>query len=395
MKNLFALLATFALATSSVHAQSLTGSYPAAGGPITVTSSGGVVEAAGLDFQSSNDGLIPTGGVPAPFAFLLSDTASQVTYGNLGSTVSIDGDLTLSVGATTGAEIEASWGMGAVPVTFPVAAAGGGGPSFCDTSTADACFDFDGGAAGATLLGDGEIRGDGGFEGGYLKVTDAANGQRGVVILPDVGGGGQFVFGGRTGGANAAHHIDNLEASIVGDRVQISALLRVGGGTDSPADGFSFNFVRPGDPLLEGTGDGFAGIAGETNLPEEGSTTGISIGFDEWQSGPAPSTPGEFVDPDALDVIGMSLRVDGRIVGQASLPTLNGALDDITSLQTGPNDGSELGWAELTIDAPVDGIGTVNVTWKGSAVGFVPEPATGLMAMMSVLGLSLLRRRKR
>ncbi len=269
------------------------------------------------------------------------------------------------------------------------------GQTFCDSSTADICFDFDTAIEGVTLIGDGELRDTGGFEGGYLAVTDAANGQRGTVILPDVGGGGQFVFGGRTGGANAAHHIDNLEASVADGRVSISAYLRVGGGTDAPADGFSFNFVRAEDPLLEATGDGYAGIAGESNLPEEGSTTGLSVGFDEWQSGPS-GLP--LAGPDANDTIGLSLRGDGIILGQASLPTLNGALDDPTSLQTGPNDGSELGWALLTIDAPASGeinLSDVNVTWKGQDVNFVPEPSSHAFALLAGCAAFAIARRRR
>lgn len=288
----------------------------------------------------------------------------------------------------------------AYQINFETAAAAA---RFCDTSTADFCFDFDANDEGATVFGDGEIRLDGGFEGGYLAVTDAANGQRGKVILPDSGAGGQFVFGGRTGGANAAHHIDNLEASVADGRVQISARLRVGGGTDRPADGFSFNFVRPGDPVIAEDTNGWAGIGGEPeNLPEEGTTTGISIGFDEWQSGPAPANNDEYAGPGAADVVGMSLRVDGVIVGQADLPTLNGALDDPTSLQTGdrgpggPGDTSALGWAVLTIDAPLDGAnaGNTTVTWKGQTVNFVPEPGTNVLALMSIACLGLLRRKK-
>ncbi|MCP4194151.1 MAG: LamG domain-containing protein, partial [Planctomycetaceae bacterium] len=167
------------------------------------------------------------------------------------------------------------------------------GGSYCATSTADTCYDFDS-DEGVAVYGDGEVRAEGGYAGGYLKVTDAANGQRGKVIVPDSGLGGQFVFGGRTGGANAAHHIDNLEASVADGRVDISALLRVGGGTDRPADGFSFNFVKPGDPTLAEDTNGWAGIGGEpNNLPEEGTTTGISIGFDEWQSGPNAQDTGK------------------------------------------------------------------------------------------------------
>ncbi len=281
----------------------------------------------------------------------------------------------------------------------------GAAARFCDTSPADFCFDFDAADEGAVGFGDAEIRTEGGLEGGYLKVTDAANGQRGKIILPDTGAGGQFVFGGRTGGANAAHHIDNLEASISDDgRIEISAMLRVGGGTDRPADGFSFNFVRPGDPVLAENTDGWAGIGGEPeNLPEEGTTTGISIGFDEWQSGPAPENGDQYFGPDAADVVGMSLRVDGIIAGQADLPTLNGALEDTTSLQTGDRgpdgagDISELGWARLTISAPLEGANALNttVTWKGEAVNFVPEPSSSVLALMSLASLLLFRRRKK
>lgn len=126
MKKFIAALATVALSVSIAQAQALSGTFPAEGGAITVTASGGDVAAAGLDFVSPNGGLRPTGGVPAPFAFLLSDTSSQITYGNLGSTVTIaDGaSLTLSAGANADAEVEASWGMGAIPVAFPVGAAG-------------------------------------------------------------------------------------------------------------------------------------------------------------------------------------------------------------------------------------------------------------------------------
>ncbi len=265
---------------------------------------------------------------------------------------------------------------------------------FCESSPADACFDFDAADEGAAVFGDSEVRLEGGLDGGYLKVTDAANGQRGKIILPDVGGGGQFVFGGRTGGANAAHHIDNLEASVVGDRVEVSAALRVGGGTDRPADGFSFNFVRPGDPLLAENTDGWAGIGGEPeNLPEEGSTTGISVGFDEWQSGPNAQETGNYTTDD---LVGLSLRIDGQLVGQAPLPTLNGALDDITSLQTGPNDGSDLGWATLTISAPLEGASIYNTTvsWKGAEVQFVPEPGSSVIALTALAGLLMIRRKK-
>ena len=100
-----------------------------------------------------------------------------------------------------------------------------------------------------------ESGGNGG--GGYLSITDPVNGQRGVIQVAPL-----------------------TEGPLTG-AFSIKADLRVGGGTERPADGFSFNFVRPDDPLID-TGDGFAASpAGEANLPEEGSTTGFGIGFDE------------------------------------------------------------------------------------------------------------------
>ena len=344
------------------------------------------------------------------------------------ATAAADGHVTMTLGVLGEGIVNSGDPGGAffedLPIRFAETLPG---DVFCDTSTADVCFDFrndpvdDGAQVIAQFdpaIGPGtEWRATGGIESGYLSITDAANGQRGTVILPDLGGGGQFVLGGRTGGANGAHHVDNLEATLdeANNRLNISAQLRVGGGTDQPADGFSFNFVRPGDPLLAGDGNGYAGINTEDNLPEEGSHTGISIGFDEWQSGPEAANDSELAgasfgsqSPEvasgegARDAIGMSLRVDGILLGQARLTTFNGAVDDPTSLQTGPRgpggpgDISELGWAQLTIEAPASGAVTlsdVTVTWKGQEVEFVPEPASGLMGLLSLLGLAMLRRR--
>ncbi|MCP4191105.1 MAG: PEP-CTERM sorting domain-containing protein, partial [Planctomycetaceae bacterium] len=97
-------------------------------------------------------------------------------------------------------------------------------------------------------------------------------------------------------------------------------------------------------------------------------------------------------------VVGLSLRVDGQLIGQAPLTTLNGALEDVTSLQTGPNDDgiNNLGWAALTISAPLEGANLENtiVTWKGEQVEFIPEPASGLLALMAIGSLLMFRRKK-
>ena len=152
--------------------------------------------------------------------------------------------------------------------------------------------------------------------------------------------------------------------------LNIKADLPVGGGTDRPADGFSFNLARPGDPVLD-DGQGFAGWGTETDLPEEGTTTGLGIGFDEWDSGGG-------------DVVGMSVRIDNTLVQQIALPTLNGTLEDITSLQTGPRgpagagDISVLGWAPFEIDLQADK--TLKISWKNNVVFNGPiaiEPLAG------------------
>lgn len=253
-------------------------------------------------------------------------------------------------------------------------------------------IDFESAVEGIELSGNAEVRSEGGNPGGYLSVTDALNGQRGDIFFPDLSGNGvgRLVFSGRTGGANAAHHIDNISVTERADGFAIGADLRVGGGTDRPADGFSFNFARPNDPVFSG-GEFAASPGGEANLPEEGTQTGLAIGFDEWDSGGG-------------DVVGMSIRVDNELVEQIAFPTLNGAVDDITSLQTGPAavDASELGWARLEIDVTgaMDGnfVGsTVQISYKGSEVFnnvIVPEPASAsLLGLGSLMGLGLLRRR--
>ncbi|MEZ6120760.1 MAG: hypothetical protein R3C28_29865 [Pirellulaceae bacterium] len=196
-------------------------------------------------------------------------------------------------------------------------------------------FETDPAALGVEFFGTAEWRDEDGFENtGYLKVTDAVNSERGAIVFPDLTDG------------------TSLEA------FSISALLRVGGGTDRPADGFSFNFARPGDPVLD-DGEGWASSpTNEANLPEEGTTTGVAIGFDEWFSG-------------GSDVIGMSVRLDNQLVNQFPFPVLNGEVDDTESLQTGPaavfdDELQELmGWAPLTIDLCANNL---TVTYKGVEV---------------------------
>jgi hypothetical protein len=169
-----------------------------------------------------------------------------------------------------------------------------------------------------------------------------------------------------------------------------------------PADGFSVNFANASDPIIGiidggenpgrgGRTDGWAGSqdlgGNENNLPEEGTQTGIAIGFDTWGTGTAPV--GGSNGPQ--DVRGISVRVGGVLVHQEAMPNVLFAQDydfvsDCTTLITGPfscgpsptnpnvgdpdcnggsppSPGTLLKWVPLKVDVRADG--TLNVFWKG------------------------------
>jgi len=152
------------------------------------------------------------------------------------------------------------------------------------------------------FVGSAQWRETGGVDNtGYLSITDALNDQRGAILFDDFDGG------------------------AVVNSFEFRCFLRTGGGTASPADGYSVSFARPDDPVVlsDGAGGFASSPTGEANLPEEGTTTGVSIGLDQWFSG-------------GSDVIGLSVRVDNVLINQTPLPVLNGSATDVNSLQTGP-----------------------------------------------------------
>ena len=146
--------------------------------------------------------------------------------------------------------------------------------------------------------------------------------------------------------------------------------VRIGAYSDSPADGFSLNFVRDNDPvILNNDGSGFA-------RPRAGGGAGAH------RRDPAHQcTIGDFEKPlsGAPDVIGLTIRVDNIIITNVSLPTLNGACADPTSLQTGPNGGGIAGlcWQPLYVELTSSGL--LNVSYKGNpyltnfVVNFAPS----------------------
>lgn len=124
---------------------------------------------------------------------------------------------------------------------------------------------------------------------GYLSITDALAGQSGSLVFND------------------------LEDGLVVKAFRFEVDLRIGGGHSNPADGFSINYASDDDAAT--TGMNFAGTDGEPTpgLPEEGTRTGLAIGFDTWQSG--------LIGP-VQDVVGLSIRVDGALIAQLPVPLL-------------------------------------------------------------------------
>ncbi|HTI98010.1 MAG TPA: hypothetical protein VL527_03825 [Dongiaceae bacterium] len=189
---------------------------------------------------------------------------------------------------------------------------------------------------------------------GFLEITPAQNSKVGAIVFADIDNG-----------------------AIVGG-LHLEADVRVGNGSNPVADGFSINYARASDPVLtapDNNGNwGQDAGGGNGQGPEEGTKTGIGIGFDAFSN-------------DGNDPIGMDIRVDGALQTFA-MPTLNGSVTDPTSIQTGPNDGTGnpdvLGWAHLIVDLNTNGI--LNVYWKGAhilvdhATGYVPGPGQLLVA---------------
>lgn len=198
---------------------------------------------------------------------------------------------------------------------------------------------------------------------GYLQITAAKASQSSAIVFQDLDNG----------------------AVVQGFTFECD--LRIGNGTTDPADGFSINYARAGDPALVAADAGAApgawatGPNCEANLPEEGTQTGLSIGFDAWDSGGTTPFCNELAGI-GKDIIGVSVRVDGTLVYQFATPTKNGDCNDPSSLQTGKRDGSNsssvLCWAHLKVQLATNGV--LNVWWKGTQIltdyqtTFFPSP---------------------
>lgn len=189
-------------------------------------------------------------------------------------------------------------------------------------------------------------RTDGGNPGGYFAIVDAKNSSFGSAVFPDIDGGKAVIA------------------------FNLSADIRVGnptGNSGRPADGFSISYARANDPVVvaaaANAGNPAYGLINNFAVPggpEMGTKTGIVVSFDTWA--------GNTEYDGSADIEGIVVIVDGNVVKTVSLPTRNGAADDLTSLQTGPYDANSngsadgLAWVPFAVDLSVDG--KLNVSYK-------------------------------
>jgi len=196
---------------------------------------------------------------------------------------------------------------------------------------------------------DGNGRGEGGnpASGGYLAITRSSNSQYTQMLFPDFDNG------------------------LVVKAFTFDCDLRLGNATlndGRPADGFSINYARAGDPAVDwlenNPGSSDTGRFSIPGAPEGGTTTGLSICFDTWAGNTWPS--GE------ADIEGIIVRVDNTTVVRYGMPTRNGACDDTTSLQTGPYDAATGGdykglcWTKLNVE--LNDVGELTVKYKGATL---------------------------
>lgn len=138
---------------------------------------------------------------------------------------------------------------------------------------------------------------------------------------------------------------DDFDGGVVIAGFTFSCDVRIGGGTSTPADGFSINFARDTDPVL--ASGSFIGA------PEEGTETGLAVCFDAYNNGSG-------------DVVGLTIKVDNSVITNLAMPTLNGLCADTTSLQTGLNDAgiTNLCWQPASVKLGTDG--RLTVTYKNA-----------------------------
>jgi hypothetical protein len=245
---------------------------------------------------------------------------------------------------------------------------------------------------------------------GYLQITMAS--------VPDGGGfNTTYMCGGVL--------FKDFDAGLVVAGFTFECDLRIGNGNANPADGFSISYIRNTDPVLlalnagdtlpmmnnkvSANGGQFSdnGSSGDLSLMEEGTQTGLSIGFDMWQSGaytmpPAAPAVGKELPGLATDTIGLDIRVDNVLQTTINMPngtTQEGAptataatATDPTAIETGAFDGTgsetNLFWCHFKVT--LDQTGLINVWWKNTQIltnfQSVYAPSPGLLLMAARVG---------
>lgn len=160
---------------------------------------------------------------------------------------------------------------------------------------------------------------------------------------------------------------DDFDPGLIVAGFTFACDVRIGGGSTTPADGFSLNFARNEDPVLGGGPFGSGPDNNPANAREEGTTTGLVVSFDAFANSGA-------------DPIGLTIKVDNVVVTNFPMPSLNGACTDPTSLQTGPNTAgiTNLCWQPLFVKLGTDG--RLSVRYKNVTLltnfptTYVPSP---------------------
>lgn len=149
------------------------------------------------------------------------------------------------------------------------------------------------------------------------------------------------------GGQDGAFLVSDLHAGAPVYGVAARFDLRIGGGTEVPADGLSFNFA---DDLPDSVAPGQA---------EEGVGSGLSVCFDIYDN--ADGNPNNGVG----EAPAITLKWNGGVVGEVKT-----ALSDVT---TGD------GFADVTVRLTVDGL--LDVAWNGKVLLYrAPVPGFGTIA---------------
>jgi hypothetical protein len=166
-------------------------------------------------------------------------------------------------------------------------------------------------------------------------------------------------------------------------------------------------------PSLNGGQFSDNGSSGDISLMEEGTSTGLAIGFDMWDSDnytipPAAPAIGQEAPGITHDGIGMDVRVDNILQTTLSMPNGttqatsdehgnpltasdpngNNAATDPTAIETGPYNGTgcdtNLSWVHLKVVMDTNGV--LNVYWKNHQLltnyqtSYFPSPGRLLLA---------------